>query len=741
MRRKLVALMAAMLVCTISPEICMAETSAVEVMDTTKGAGIINVSVTAGSDISNDVNDALETAASVGTAEAPATVVIPAGSYTISKPLYLDSNIILKMEGVTLTYKGSDKNNLIVTGKTERNLTSANAGYNGYSNITIIGGTLISPKSNTGSMVKIAHAKNVTVNGLTLSGGGCAHQMEVCAIDGFQVIGCTFKDMKAEYDGDDKQEALQLDVPCAEEIYLNTYQDGTMMKNVTISNCMFSNVPRGVGTHTSLLGAYHENIVIKNNTFKDLDEEAIIGLNYYNCTITDNIINNCGGGILFQYFKANPEQTIYSSVSDGSYTSAIRYDAKTVISNNKITTKYNKNCDEIQGIKVYGNKLTKAKKGADGKKIPTGEYYISGVTVSGNTITTAGHGIHLSDAKKCTVTDNVITGKGFSSSDANRKKYDGIFFNDYSTDVIIRNNNIQSMARHGIFGMNGSGAEVIETNTIANCGEDGIGLYNNCAMSGDIKGNAITAPGGVGVMVSTKSKVKNIASNTIKKSKDTGITVYKNCTITGDISGNTIVDTAEKSHGMSITTSSKVKGKIANNTIKKASKKYSGTQGILVYNKSAVVGAITGNTIDKTVKNNISVTTGSKVGDITKNTLKNAGDNAILLYNNSTVKKIHKNKITGTKKRSIYISCLKNKLTISDNNISKGKHDGIVVETGTKKYKITIKGNTVKVPKNFYAIRAVSGNVSITKNTVSKKSLGIRIDGQAKGTAKNNKFK
>lgn len=749
MKRKIAVAMVALLAISMTPEAYLAEmmtteSEAIEIVqevDSVGAGSVVTVAVTAGSDISDTVNSALEQAVSAGTAAAPSTVIIPAGSYSISKPLYIGSNTTLKMEGVTLTYSGSGKANLIVTGKTAVNTTAAVAGYSGYSNITISGGTLVSNKNNTASMVKIAHANNVTITGLTLSGGGCAHQMEVCAIDGFTVTGCTFKDMQAEYDGNDKQEALQLDIPCSEDVYLNTYQDGTVMKNVTISNCTFSNVPRGLGSHTGLLGAYHENIVITNNTFNNLDEEAIVGLNYYNCTISGNKINNCGAGILFQYFKAKPGDSIYSSVPAGSYTSTVRNDAKTVISGNTITTKYNKNCDEIQGIKVYGGKLTKATTGPDGKKIPAGDYYISGVTVSGNTITTAGHGIHFSDAKNCSVTDNVIVGKGFSSSDANAKKYDGIFFNEYSTGLVISNNNIKSMSRQGIFGMDASGADAIENNVISDCLGYGIGLYDGCSMSGDIVNNTITNSGGAGISISTSSTTKNISTNVITKAKGTAINVYKKCTINGSISGNKIVDTAEKYHGICISTSSTVKGKIDKNTITKSSKKYSGTQGILVYSKSTVKGAISGNTISNTKGHNISVTTSSKAGDISNNTLKSAGKNAVLIYNKSTAKKISKNKITSSKGRSIFVYSLKNNLTISDNKISKGKDAGIVLQPGTTKYKITVKGNNVTVPKNCYAIRAINGKVSITNNTVNKKSLGIRLDNGVKGKASKNKKK
>lgn len=37
------------------------------------------------------------------------------------------------------------------------------------------------------------------------------------------------------------------------------------MRNVTVQNCRFSNVPRGIGSHTKLMGANNENIVIVKN--------------------------------------------------------------------------------------------------------------------------------------------------------------------------------------------------------------------------------------------------------------------------------------------------------------------------------------------------------------------------------------------------------------------------------------------------------------------------------------------
>ena len=75
------------------------------------------------------------------------------------------------------------------------------------------------------------------------------------------------------------------------------------MKNVEITHNTFQNIARGVGTHTMLCGAYHENIKINDNTFINVLEECVVCLNYVNCEVKNNTITNCGGGILVQNAK------------------------------------------------------------------------------------------------------------------------------------------------------------------------------------------------------------------------------------------------------------------------------------------------------------------------------------------------------------------------------------------------------------------------------------------------------
>ena len=658
----------------------------------------IDLKLTDGSDITYAVNVALLEAHYYATEESPYLISIPEGNYTISSRLRMFSNTTLDATGATINYSSEAEasSNLIMAGYSADNKNASFGGYNGYSNITVVGGTWISPLYNKGTIIRFAHGKNITISDVTLSGGGCAHQMEVCAINGFTVIGCTFENLKAFVNRADKQEALQLDIPCSPDVFKEVYDDGTVMKNVLVSGCTFKNVPRGVGTHTALLGAYHENIVITNNTFIDVGEEAIIGLNYYNSQITNNTIINCGGGILFQYFKANLN-SVYASVTDGSYVKSVRHDAKTVISGNTISIAYTGDSDEYQGIKIYGYNLTANKTGAYGKTIPAGDYYISNVTVENNTINTAGHGVHLMDAKNCKIQNNIINGKGYSAKDANATKYDGIFLEQSSLNAKIYNNHIKNIVRNGILLTTASTANQISDNVIQDTGRFGIGLYSACKMTGNITNNTISNTRDSGISISTKSTVGEIKSNQINNVKGSGIVVYSECTVLGNISLNTLCDigynASKNSNAISISTKSKVNGSINQNIITRAKNKYSCKQGILLYKASSVKKGITNN------------------------------------------------HVIANEAQGIIILSILNNMNIASNQISDGAGNGILIHPGTARYKITINNNVITATSRKYAIHAIDGYVSIVGNTVTKKSLKIKIDKAVKGSVDKNIIK
>lgn len=510
---------------------------------------VITVSAKNGSDIARELDNALKEARDTATDSNPVTVKVVAGSYKLSSTLHIYSNTTLDLtEGVTFTYSRTSSNmietgtNGTYKGHSDFNASLACKGYSGFRNISIIGGKWLGNSNCDSSLIRLFHAKNIKLENVTVSGGGCAHQVELAAIDGLKVNKCTFKDLaRRKSSGNLKQEALQFDIPCDTSIYKSTYLDGTTMKNVEVTNCLFQNVPRGVGTHTLLNGAYHENIKITGNIFKNIQEEAIIALTYYNCEIKNNVIENCGGGVLIQYFKPL-SSSVMSTIFDGKkvYKGQVRHNAKMVVENNRMTIKYTKYSDEVCGVKVYGRKVSTTEKDKKNKTIPKKDYYISGVKVRNNVITTAGHGVHMMDVQDSEATGNKITGKNYYAKDPRRKKYDGVFVDLGSKRITTNSNIIKNMARSGVFTQNYSTSMIITNNQISGCKQHGVQMFN-------------------------KSTCGKLSRNVISNIKEHAVHITKS---TANISGNTI---SRVPYGVFV--SSDAKGKIYQNTYKSGVKK------------------------------------------------------------------------------------------------------------------------------------------------------------------------
>jgi parallel beta-helix repeat protein len=655
---------------------------------------VLNVSE--GDDIYKEMRNVMSVAATTATDDNPATVVIPAGNYTLSTVLRLYSNVTVDATGATITYSNpsGERHNMLLSGFITYNESDACSGYNGYKNIGIKGGTWVSTSTNNASTLKIMHATNVVIDGATFVGGGSAHQVELAAIDGLTVTNCVFRDFAGKKG--DKSEALQLDMPCAQSVYGDTFEDGTPMKNVTISGCTFSNVPRGLGTHTLLLGAWHENIVIKDNTFENVAEECISTVNYYNCEIYNNTMKDCGGGILVQTYKKNAE-SIYSTTEDpASFTAKTVDDMKISIHDNTMTICYSASCDEIQGIDLIGGIVTSTKlKGGDGKEVPKGDYRVKGVTIENNTITTAGFGIHMQGACNVTVKNNTITGSGYSSKDADKDKYDGIFIQTDSEKVSVTGNSITGASRCGIFVMENASASNIKNNTIKNCPKYGIGFYDGAGLTGTMSGNKISGKVETGISVSTNCTLNMVTKNTVTKPASNAMNIYLKSKVT-EISGNTF--TGPGKNGIIVSTNSTV-GTIQDNTITSPKE-----DGIQLYSKSKV-STISGNAISKSTKDGIFLSTGCTAGTIKGNTISNAKREGIQIYSKCKVTSgITGNKIKGSANNAVKIT---EKCTISkieSNTITTAGSNGILicnnstVSKDVKNNKIKkVKGSTVSV--------------------------------------------
>ncbi|MBE5881004.1 MAG: hypothetical protein E7289_01645 [Lachnospiraceae bacterium] len=706
----------------------------------------INVSAASGTDITTALQAALDQARDnnniSAVSDAITVVKVPAGSYTLSNTLSIYSNTTLDLTaGVTLT-SVAESIHMLMIGPSENehayNKSEAVAGYGGYKNITINGGSFVAPASNTFTQMRLAHATNVTLNGVTIAGGTNDHMVEAAAIDGFYVSGCTFRDMAASTKVATR-EALQLDLAVADSIYPNIYQDGTMMKNVTIQNCTFKNVSRGIGSHSMLLGADNTNIKILNNTFQNVEQDCIVTLNYVNCEISGNVMTGCGSGILVQSCKASPT-TIYTTVQNGAqkYSGNFTSNVNTIIKNNTITTRYNSWNDTIFGIKLYGRNITSAEYNSnDGGTVPAGDYYLSGVQVLNNTITTAGYGIHMADAKNCILSGNKITGSGYDTTNdalAKSASYSGIHIAAGSTGNKVTGNTVSSVQCNGIYLANSSATEVT-SNIINNPAKDGINIAEGIGATGNIADNSVTNAGEHGIVIHGKTTVGSVKSNTVNTAKGNGIHISDRSTAT-DVTSNTVQKTT--GHGISLLDSStgtitgnkvtsagasgiQLKGSKAGGSITSNSVTSSTDNGICLYDSASVTGNISGNKISKSKSNGIALGSSSKViGNITGNSISSSDNNGIGVTNGASMQgNIETNTITSSDKTGIQVSDKASMNgNIYKNTITTSGVNGINISTSTK---ITgnIKENSITDSKktgiNLFDSSVLTGNIDTNK--------------------------
>lgn len=507
------------------------------------------------------IQKALNTARDNATSTKPYIVKVEAGTYTLTEGiLHVYSNTTLDLTGVTL--HRAKTNNIIRVGATDTyNSESGVTGYY-YTNVTIIGGTL-DGSGLTGTVVKAGHASNFTMNGTVVQNVKNGHLMEVAGTSGLTITNCQFKDQILDPTNKLFQyEAIQLDI-LLHEHFTGYRSEPIPVQNVKIDNCTFTNVPRGIGTHTSILNAPLNGISITNCTFSDMKSAAIQGQGWINCTISNNTISGTPRGIVL-YSVLNSGQGVYTAstlATEGKTVTTIssaytkpKADQKIVISNNKVTLNDSKDpyVNYSRGaIIVSGSNVTAQVKYSDGSgSIPVGNYYASGITVSSNTISTSGHGVRLIDCRNAVVQNNSITGV---KSAADSTSYYGIQAREGCSGITIQGNTVKNAISTGIFIAADSSAASITSNTISKPGKYGIDVEQSKATS--ITSNKITSPAQMGIFVYYSSTVTTIKGNTISSSKGSGIyVVYKSKVTT--VSSNTVK--GSKTYGVSVTESSKI---------------------------------------------------------------------------------------------------------------------------------------------------------------------------------------
>lgn len=688
------------------------------------------------------IQAALDEAQTNATDALPYKVIIEPGSYTLSQSLHIYSNTYLYAKDVTIKQESGVKTNMIKVGESDDLMT----GYY-YKNITIEGGTW-NENGNSATAIKAAHAENFTMKNVTVQNVSNAHLMEVAGIKGLTITGCTFKDQKLDKGGDKLYyEAIQIDVPLSSHLEGVRSEDLTM-QNVIIDNCTFSNVPRGVGSHTAILNSYATNISITNCSFTDMKSAAIQSMNWINCKITGNTITNSPRGIAIYTIRDEGTFLASTAVAEGGIASntptayvAPPVDQNILIDGNTITCGGTDPYAEYEdtGILVGGISFSKAYKGEDGDKIPAGDYYASGMTITNNTIDTIGHGIRLQDTKNSTVSNNTITYTGGSS----KTSYHGIQLREGSTDNVINNNTIKKPNTNGIYVLSDSSASSISGNKIQSVGKCGIDV--EAASAGAVADNAISSPEKDGIYIYSGGSISNITNNTITSPAKVGINIDKGAA--GTVSQNTVSKAGlydvYMHNSATLTTLSAneftscgkhsifVEGStvdtVDSNTITTPT-----ANGIYIYKKSKATN-ITGNTIASAGKYGIDAENATAT-KITNNIISKPANHGIVVQTSAKTKTITGNKITSGKRSGMRIVSIKSAMEVSSNTISKCKEHLIVIGTETTKYTVTLKKNKLTGNSKIKGIVVNSGKVAISDNTIQSTIAPINLSGTVKGT-------
>ena len=282
------------------------------------------------------------------------TLTLKKGTYKISNSLLVPNNVTIKFKnGVKLVkinktgkavYKASESMFQTITYKLGFKKKKA-AGYTATQNIKFIGEgkvTMDLKNIKNAKAIIIAHCQNVEVQNIRFKHMNTGHFLEIDAAKDVLIHNCSFSDVAKK--SPVNKEAINIDTPDALTGGLTlawSKPDKTPNLNVTIENCKFKNLQRGIGTHKYsqkkingkwALNCYHENMVIRNNTFTNIKETGIFLMDWKNTTINNNIFVNNNFCLNFRGAQA---PFVVSKNNFGKSTITLAYNGKQKNINNK----------------------------------------------------------------------------------------------------------------------------------------------------------------------------------------------------------------------------------------------------------------------------------------------------------------------------------------------------------------------------------------------------------------------
>lgn len=237
------------------------------------------------------------------------TLIIKKGTYTITNTLYIPSNVTIQLSNGVIIKKGTKTGNkklkasssifqMAAPSKSQKK--GAYGKYNGVKNVKIIGsGTVVfdlNYKKDSIALI-MGHNSNIFIKGITFKNMYGGHFIELDASKNVTIEKCKFMNHKDSENNN--KEAINLDTPDKTTKGFNniwTNYDCTPNKNIIIKNNTFKNLERAIGTHKYSGGKYHDKVTISGNKITDCDQDPIRVMNWSSPKIYNNIIENVAKG-------------------------------------------------------------------------------------------------------------------------------------------------------------------------------------------------------------------------------------------------------------------------------------------------------------------------------------------------------------------------------------------------------------------------------------------------------------
>ncbi len=250
--------------------------------------GEVQKSYYSSSDITTAFSRALDYTKNYASKYNPLTVKISRGNYNVKNTIFLTSFTTIDLNGALIKNANFNRGNIFKSPEDK-----AYPKYSSLSQCIIKNGTLDGNfNRNKSCILRLCHAKNIKIQNVTFLNNYYSHHAELAACKNVTFLNCTFNGQYSNLNVN-SSEAIQIDILDKVHFFGFTSYDNTMNDGITVENCVFKNVYRGVGTHNYFKNLYQTNIKITGCTFENITDCAISAVNYKNIEFSDNKFLNC----------------------------------------------------------------------------------------------------------------------------------------------------------------------------------------------------------------------------------------------------------------------------------------------------------------------------------------------------------------------------------------------------------------------------------------------------------------